>query len=183
MSTPRAAAAACFMSLALPLTASAAAIHIYSYDPVSPAARALTSTGLSFEFVRGLLGGVRVERIVQTGDRGSAGLKPASEADLGGGGLRAALAKTEPVGPLYEILPNDAGESFVHAVCPGADRAWLLIGRLERFKTLELQAVGRRTGEAGAHACASLEFSFHSEWRTPDQEVPTAQLFGARGPG
>lgn len=170
------------MSVALPFAASAAAIHIYSYDPVSPSAQALTSTGLSFEFERGLLGAIRVERIVQTGDRGSAGLKPASEGDLGQGGLRAALGKTDPVGPLYEIMPNDAGESFVHAVCPGADRAWLLIGRLERFKNLELQAVGRRTGEAGAHACPSLDFSFHSEWRMPDQEVPAAQLFGRDGP-
>jgi hypothetical protein len=182
MSIARAAVAACLMSLALPLSASGAAIHIYSYDPVSPAAKALTSTGLSFEFEQGFLGGVRVERVVQTGDRGSAELKPASEAALGRGGLKAALGETRPVGPLYEILPKDAGESFVHAVCPGSDQAWLLIGRLDRFKDLELQAVGRRAGEAGAHACSSLAFSFRSDWRMPDQEVPEAHLFGAAGP-
>ena len=182
MSIARAAVAACFMSLVLPLTASAAEVHIYSYDPVSPAAQALTSTGLSFEFERRLMGGVRVVRVVQTGDRGSADLKLAPESDLGRGGLKAALGKTEPVGPLYHILPQDAGESFVHAVCPGSDQAWLLIGRLDRFRDLELQAVGRRAGEAGAHACANLAFSFRSDWRMPDQEVPEAKLFGGVGP-
>ena len=64
---------------------------IFTYDPASPAARTLTDTGLSFQFEKGLLGGVRVQRIIQTGEIGSADLRPASEAELGSGGLRAVL--------------------------------------------------------------------------------------------
>ena len=182
MSIARGALAACFLASVLPLQASAGQIHIYSYDPLSPAAQALTRTGLSFEFERGPFGGMRVEKVIQTGDRGSADLKPASESELGEGGLRAALGAQRPVGPLYEILGRDEGKAFVHAVCPGSDRAWLLVGRLDRFKNLELQAVGRRPGDKASHACSTFAFSFHSDWRMPDQEVPHAELHDGLGP-
>ena len=174
--------AALILLSALPLSAAAGEVHIFSYDPVSPAAKALTATGLSFEFERGFLGSVRIQKVIQTGDRGSAELKPAPESELGQGGLRTALGETRPAGPLYEILGKDEGKAFVHAVCPGADRAWLLIGRLDRFKDLQLQAVGRRTGDKAAHACPSLAFSFRSDWRLPGDEPPAAQLHGGVGP-
>ena len=182
MSIARGALAACFLLSVLPLQAAAGQVHIYSYDPLSPAAKALTRTGLSFEFERGPLGGLRIDKVIQTGDRGSAALKPASESEIGAGGLRAALGEQRPVGPLYEILSEDEGKAFVHAVCPGSDRAWLLIGKMDRFKDLELQAVGRRPGDKAAHACSTLAFSFRSDWRLPDQEVPAAQLHGGVGP-
>lgn len=182
MSTARGALAACLLLSALPLPAAAGQTHIYSYDPLSPAAKALTATGLSFEFERGLLGGTRIQKVIQTGDRGSAVLKPAADSELGQGGLRAALGEERPVGPLYEILSQDEGKAFVHAVCPGADRAWLLIGPLDRFRNLQMQAVGRRPGDKAAHACSTLAFSFRSEWRLPDQDVPPAELRGGVGP-
>ena len=182
MSTARGALGAFLMLSALPLTAAASEVHIYSYDPVSPAARTLTATGLSFEFERGLLGSVRIRKVIQTGDRGSAELKPAPESELGQGGVRAVLGETRAAGPLYEIVGKDEGKAFVHAVCPGSDRAWLLIGRLDRFKDLQLQAIGRRSGDKAAHACPSLAFSFRSDWRLPDQDVPAARLHGGIGP-
>ena len=67
--------------------------HIFSYEPASAPTRALTQTGLSFEFEKGLLGGARVRRIIQTGEIGSADLKPSSDAALGRGGLAAALGR------------------------------------------------------------------------------------------
>ena len=182
MSTPRAVFAAWLLLAALPPCAAASEVYIYSYDPLTPAARTLTATGLSFQFERGLLGAVRVQRVIQTGDLGSAGLKPAGEAELGPGGLRAALGDKRPAGPLYEILPDGDGRAFVHAVCPGADKAWLLIGKLDRFKDLELQAVGRKPGEAAAHACSTMAFGFHSDLRLPDQEVPEAHIAPHAGP-
>src|SRR5476651_2148573 len=94
--------------------------HIYSYDAVSDAALALAQTGLSFQFQNLPLGGMRLERIIQTGERGSAGIRPASEGALGLGGLRAALGGHAPVGALYEIMPEGDGQAFVGAVCPGA---------------------------------------------------------------
>jgi hypothetical protein len=176
MSIPRKALFACLMSLVLPSAASAKEQHIYAYDPSSPSAKALTDTGLSFEFERGLLGGIRIERIIQTGEFGEAQLKPVSEADLGRGGLRAALGAVRPVGPIYEILPKEEGRSFVHAVCPGAERAWLLIGRLDRFRDLTVQAVGRKAGQASAYACPTLDFNFRSELRMPGHDVPGAYI-------
>src|SRR4051794_38177766 len=77
--------------------------RIYSYEPTSSATRTLTATGLSFEFEKHLMGGQRVRRIVQTGERGSADLKPAPESALGPGGLKTALVGARPVGDLYEI--------------------------------------------------------------------------------
>jgi hypothetical protein len=146
--------------------------QIYSYDPVSASARTLTDTGLSFQFERGLLGGVRIERIIQTGDRGEAQLRPASEAELGPGGLKAVLGDERPAGALYEIRPEAEGRSFVHAVCPGAERAWLVIGPLERFHDLKVQAVGRDAGAAKARSCSSMEFGFYSDWLLPERKPP-----------
>lgn len=166
---------------ALPVQAFAGQ-HIYSYDPVSPSARTLTDTGLSFEFERGLLGGVRIEKIIQTGERGSADVKPASEKDLGRGGLKAALAGRRPAGALYEILPAADGKAFVQAVCPGAARAWLLIGPLQPFRDLTIQAVGRDAGAASARPCSEMEFSYYSEWRLPERQAPRVPLgIGGRG--
>jgi hypothetical protein len=167
---------------ALPLTAAAGEVFIYSYDPISPSAKTLTSTGLSFEFQRGLMGSERVRKVIQTGERGSADLKPAAESELGAGGLRAALGEVRPAGPLYEILPAGDGKSFVRAVCPGADRAWLLIGKLDRFKDLKLQAVGRRPGDTAAHACSDMAFGFKSDWRLPNNEPPEAHIAPREGP-
>ncbi len=159
----------------------AAERYIYSYDPVSVAAKALTESGLSFEFEKGLMGGPRVRRIIQTGEFGAADLKPSSEAELGKGGVAAALGRDRPAGPLYEILPTDQGKSFVRAVCPGSERAWLLIGRLERFRDLQVQAVGRKASDPSAHVCSTLEFTFRNDLRLPDQDVPDARLLGGRG--
>ncbi len=150
--------------------------HIYSYEPASPAARTLAPTGLSFVFEKGLLGAVRVERIVQTGERGSAAVKPASEVALGAGGLRAALTGARPGGDLYEIEPQGDGRAFVEAVCPGASRAWLVIGPVQRFRDLELQAVGK-AADAPARRCVDMAFAFHSEWSLPpDREPPRARF-------
>ena len=182
MSPSRPALFAVLALVCLSSGASAAERYIFSYDPASDAARTLTQTGLSFEFEKGVLGGARVRRIIQTGEFGAADLKPSSDASLGRGGLGAALGRERPAGPLYEILPNGEGASFVHAVCPGADRAWLLIGPLDRFRDLKVQAVGRKAADTAAHACSTLAFSFRSDLRLPGSDVPDARLLGAGRP-
>jgi len=164
------------------MTAWARHQYIYTYDPASPAAERLTDTGLAFQFERGLMGSVHVERIIQTGEFGAADLKLAPESDLGRGGLKAALGDKPAIGELYEILPKDEGISFVHAVCPGADRAWLLVGRIERFRPLELEAIGKGPRDAEAHVCSSMQFSFYSDLRLPGQEPGEARLIGPSGP-
>jgi len=154
--------------------------HVYSYEAASSAARVLAPTGLSFVFEKHLLGGVRVQRIIQTGERGSADVRPGSEADLGGGGLRAALGG-QPSGDLYEIEPNGDGRAFVQAICPGSDRAWLVIGPVQRFRDLKLQAVGRSASGPARH-CADLAFVFHSEWSLPPDRLPPAPRFPIGAP-
>jgi hypothetical protein len=173
----RAAKAAVFAAAILSIPATAlAGRHVYSYEAGSPAARTLAPTGLSFVFEKGLLGSEKVERIIQTGERGSAEVRRASEAELGAGGLKAALAGKPSAGDLYEIEANGDGRAFVQAVCPGAERAWLVIGPMERFKDLQLQAVGR-TGAAAARRCVDLGFVFHSEWNLPpDRDAPRARF-------
>jgi hypothetical protein len=177
----RAARAAVFAVLVCAPASALAGQHIYSYEASSPAAETLAPTGLSFVFERGLLGSVRVQRIIQTGERGEAEIKPASEAALGSGGLKAALAGERASGDLYEIEPKGDGRAFVQAICPGAERAWLLIGPVERFRDLKVQAVGRDTGKPARH-CVDLAFAFRSEWRLPpDREAPAVR-FQNNGP-
>ena len=156
--------------------------HIYSYEASSPAARTLAPTGLTFEFSRHLMGGARVRRIIQTGERGEANVKPGSDGALGGGGLKAALAGARPVGDLYEIEPEGDGRAFIQAVCPGAERAWLVIGPLDRFRDLKIQTVGKPAGAAAAHGCAALEFVYHSEWNLPPDRSPPKARFPTNQP-
>ncbi len=165
--------------LAATVAAPAAAFadfHIYSYDPKSAASHALTQTGLSFQFEQRLFGGTRIERIMQTGDRGSADLKPASDNALGPGGLKAALGPEKPAGALYQISPNEDGQAFVSAVCPGAEKAWLVIGSMRRFDDLIVQAVGRDAGAKAARRCVTMEFSFRSDWRLPERPPPRVRF-------
>jgi hypothetical protein len=168
------------LALAAPMAAQADA-HIYSYDASSPAARTLAPTGLSFEFNKPPLGSPVVTRIIQTGERGSAGLKPASDTALGPGGLKAALDREPAAGRLYEIEPEGDGSAFINAVCPGARRAWLVIGRLDRFKDLKVQAVGRDEGAAHARLCVTLELGFRNDWTLP-QRTPPKPRFERTGP-
>lgn len=152
--------------------------HIFVYDAASNAARALAATGLSFQFEGRLLGGYKLERIIQTGERGSAALKPTSDRDLGPGGLRAALGDQAPTGGLYEIGRDSAdGQAFVGAVCPGAARAWLVVGPLRRFHDLPIQVIGKDAGALAARRCADLRFSFRSELVLPPDRLPPDQGF------
>ena len=172
----RSARAAVFAVAILAVPAAAlAGEHVYSYEASSPAARVLAPTGLSFVFEKHMLGGVRVERIIQTGERGSADVRPASGSDLGN--LRALLG-AQPAGDLYEIEPRGDGRAFVEAICPGSERAWLVISPMERFRDLKVQAVGRSAKGAPRH-CVDLAFTFHSEWvLPPSREAPSPRYSG-----
>jgi hypothetical protein len=162
---------------ALAVSSARADEHIFVYDAASPAAEALAETGLSFQFEGRPLGGYRLERIIQTGERGSAELRFTSDRDLGPGGLKAALGKDAPVGGLYEIRSDTAdGQAFVGAVCPGAERAWLVMGQLRRFKDLPIQIIGKDPGAASARHCGDLNFGFRSELAMPPDREPPRQF-------
>lgn len=164
--------------------AARAADRLYSYEPASQAARTLARTGLSFEFTRTLLGGARIRRVIQTGDEGAAAVRPASEGELGAGGLKAALGGTTASGDLYAIRPDlEDGQAFIGAVCPGAERAWLLIGKLERFGPLSVETIGRDKGAPRARLCASLAFSFRNDWTLPPRTPPRVRFSNGRPGG
>ena len=170
---PGAAAILTLLAASLAVGPASADEHIYSYEPSSDAARALAQTGLSFEFERRGFGGVRIHRIVQTGERGAADVKPVSEGELGAGGLKAALGREAPAGGLYAIEPEGDGQAFIDAVCPGAEKAWLVVSMLKRFRDLTIQAVGRDQGALASHKCVTLSFTFYNEWTLPpDRAAP-----------
>lgn len=166
-------------ALGLMAGAARAGTLLYSYEAVDAPARALAETGLTFVFDKGVFGGARLRQVIQTGEFGSADVRPASEKDLGPGGLRAALGREAPVGSLYEIAPGKDGPAFVGAVCPGAARAWLVVGAFRRYGDLSVQTLGKDPGAAAARHCATLRFTYRSDWRLPpDREPPTPRPFG-----
>lgn len=164
--------AAALSALAAPAWAD---LQIYSYEAASPEARALAPTGLSFAFERHLFGGLDIREVIQTGERGSANVRPQSDGALGPDGLKAALGGRRPAGRIYAIADGRDGAAFVRAVCPGDDKAWLVIGPLKRFEPLKVQAVGR-TGPGPAHLCATLEFGFRNDWVMPQRAPPKARF-------
>src|SRR4051812_24212913 len=106
-----------------------AEIHTYSYDAVSPEARALTGVGLTFQFRSSLIGLPKVERVMLTGRSGAADVRSASPGVLGPGGLDPLIGAAARERALYEIRPEKAdGRAFIRAACPGSTRAWLAMG-------------------------------------------------------
>lgn len=160
-------AAAIGVAIALGGAAQAASHdRIFSYDAENEAARTLAPGGLTFVFRKQRLGGTRVLKVLSTRDRGTAELKPASDKDLGPGGLGAVIGKAGER-DLYEILPEGQGAPLVKAACPNADRGWLSFGALKTNRNLVVHAIGRNLATGKFYRCAALEFAFHGEWKLP----------------
>jgi hypothetical protein len=137
----------------------AAETRIFSYDPVSPDARRLTGTGLTFLFETSFLGGGKVRKIMATAVPASAEVK-----SVGAG----ALGKGAPVGPgeIYEIDAEKAqGKVYVRAFCPGSTRVWLAVGTLRHGRDLKVQVLGDDPAGGPARSCAEMEFAYRGEWR------------------
>lgn len=141
--------------------------RIFSYDPVNEAARTLASGGLTFVFRKSTFGGTRVLKILSTQEKGTAELKPASENELGPGGIDGLVGRKVDEHALYEIAHEGQGEPLIRAACPGSDRAWLAFGSLRSDRELVIHAIGRNAQSGKVHLCATLEFSWHGEWKLP----------------
>lgn len=161
--------AAAALSTCLAGPAVAGEQRIFSYDAVNEAARILASGGLTFVFRKSTFGGTRVLKVLSTQDKGAAELKPAAEKELGPGGIDGLVGKKVSEHDLYEIDQDGQGAQLVRATCPGSDRAWLAIGSLSQSRELVIHAFGRNAGSGKMHLCASLEFSWHGEWRLPER--------------
>lgn len=148
------AAAALFVA-----STAAAETRIFSYDPVSPDAKRLTGTGLTFLFETRFMGGGKVRKIMATAVPASAEVK-----SVGAG----ALGKGAPIGPgeIYEINADKAqGKVYVRAFCPGSTKVWLAVGDLRHGRDLKVQVLGDDPAGGPARTCAEMEFAYRGEWR------------------
>ena len=72
---------------------------------------------------------------------GAADVKPASEGELGPGGLTGLIGNA-PERALYEIEPKGDGRALIRALCPGADRVFLAFGPITAEQPLRIHALG-----------------------------------------
>lgn len=143
-----------------------AEVRFWAFDPADRVTRALTR-GLTFEVRRNFFGSVAVDRIYATTSRGSA--------DVRRGGPDAAI-RALPDGAreraVYEIVAEGEGRALVRALCPSADAAWLVMGRVRQGRPLTMHAVGRWADGTHRH-CVTLSYVYRGEWATgPEARGP-----------
>jgi hypothetical protein len=148
----------------------AAAKRIYSYDSANPLTEQMTEAGLTFIFDRTFMS-TRVERILETHDVGAADVRPASEGELGPGGLTALIGNA-PERSLYEIQPKGDGRALIHALCPGADRVFLAFGPITAEAPLRIHALGRDAKTGASRLCITLDYAFHGQWSVGPPDLP-----------
>lgn len=167
------------LAASLVAPAQAATRKLYSYDAASPAARALTGVGLTFQFRPKLLGAVRIERFMLTGRSGSAGVRPASEGALQTkGGLDALLGESPRGRALYEIRPDKDGQSLIRVACPGSARGWMAVGPIRYGEDLTLHILGDDPLKGGARLCGTYQYRFKGEWKLPETAVDVPENDG-----
>jgi hypothetical protein len=149
----------------------AAAKRIYSYDSANPLTEQMTEAGLTFIFDRTFMS-TRVERILETHDIGAADVKPASEGELGPGGLTALIGPNAHERALYEIQPKGDGRALIRALCPGADRVFLAFGPITAEQPLRIHALGHDAKTGASRLCITLDYAFHGEWAVGPPDLP-----------
>jgi hypothetical protein len=142
----------------------AAEIRYLAYDASDRITQALTR-GVTLEANRGLFGAISVRRIISTSNRGSAEVRRG-----GPDAVRQALPEGATESIVYTISPDDGGGALSRALCPGADAAWLVSGRVRLARPLKLQAVGRWADGTYRH-CVTLTYAWRGEWAVPPVEA------------
>lgn len=149
----------------------AASKRIYSYDSANPLTEQMTEAGLTFIFDKSFMT-TRVLRILETNDIGAADVKPASEGELGPGGLTAVIGPNARERALYEIEPKDDGAALSRALCPGADKVFLAFGPLAADQPLRIRALGHDPKTGATRLCITLDYSFHGQWAVGPPDLP-----------
>ncbi len=144
---------------------------MYSYDSVTPITETMTENGVTLFLDKSLLG-VRVLRLAETLDIGTADLRPASERELGRGGVAALLGRGAQERDLYEISLKGDGRALIGALCPGSDKGWLAFGPIKRDRELKVRALGRDPATGKARLCVTLDYAFHGVWGLPPMDLP-----------
>lgn len=161
---------ACLAALAIAGPA-AASKRIYSYNSANPLTEQMTEAGLTFIFDKSFMT-TRVLRILETHDVGAADVKPASEGELGPGGLTAVIGPNARERALYEIEPKDDGAALSRALCPGADKVFLAFGPLAADQPLRIRALGHDAKTGATRLCITLDYSFHGQWAVGPPDLP-----------
>lgn len=151
--------------LALMADPAAAETRFWAYDAADRVTQALTR-GITIEIRRNFFGAVSVQRLFSTTARGSAEIRRGGPA-----ATRAALPAGIRANDIYGIVKEGDGRGLVRALCPGADDAWLLTGRIRQGDPITLHAVGRWADGAYRH-CVTLSYSYRGEWTLPEGAVP-----------
>jgi hypothetical protein len=154
--------ASLFVVLALALSAgpAVAETRYLAFDASDRITQALTR-GVTLEADRGLFGAISVRRIISTSSRGSADVRRGGPA-----AVKAALPAGAAEATVYTIAPEGDGRGLSRALCPGADEAWLVSGRVRLARPLTLHAVGRWSDGAYRH-CVTLSYAWRGEWAAP----------------
>jgi hypothetical protein len=144
--------------------------RIYSYDSATQVTREMTKSGLTFVFEKSIMG-TRVLSLMETHDIGAADVRPASAGDVGRGGL-SVLGPDAHEHDVYEIVHAKDGAALIRALCPGADRAWLVFGPIRPDRDLRVDAVSRDAATGRSHLCVALDYNFHGQWALPPPDLP-----------
>jgi hypothetical protein len=140
-------------------------LHIYSYDPANSETRH-SAGALTFEFNRRLVF-TTVLRVMATEGDAKAEVRPASERDLGPGGLAALIGPHAVERDLYEVEPQEEGSAMIEALCPQSHRAWLAFGHIRANHDLRIYVLGDGANAGSAKLCRTLDYTFHGEWKGP----------------
>jgi len=143
----------------------AAETRYLAYDASDRVTQALTR-GITLEADRGLFGAISVRKIISTSNRGSADIRRG-----GPDAVRRALPAGSPETNVYTITPEGGGRGLSRALCPGADEAWMVLGRVRLARPLTVHAVGRWADGAYRH-CVQLSYNWRGEWAMPPASVP-----------
>ncbi|WP_374598659.1 hypothetical protein [Brevundimonas sp.] len=144
-----------------------------AFDASNRVTQALTR-GVTLEADRGLFGAISVRRIISTSNRGSADIRRG-----GPDAVRRVLPEGSRETSVYTIRPEGGGRGLSRALCPSADEAWLVLGRVRLGRPLTLHAVGRWTDGTYRH-CVELSYDWRGEWAMPPAASPDADAAAAR---
>jgi hypothetical protein len=154
-----------FALASLAATPAQADIRYLAYDAADRVTQAMTR-GLTLEVERGLFGAVRLNGLYSTTSRGSARLERG-----GPDGVRRALPEGTEESDVYAVEPEGDGRGLSRALCPGADAAWLVAGRVRAARPLTMHAVGR-WADGTFRQCVTLNYAWRGEWAVAPTPSP-----------
>ena len=143
----------------------AAETRYLAYDASDRVTQALTR-GITLEADRGLFGAISVRRIISTSNRGSADIRRG-----GPDAVRQALPAGSRETSVYAITPEGGGRGLSRALCPGAEEAWMVLGRVRLARPMTVHAVGRWSDGTFRH-CVRLSYDWRGEWAMPPAGGP-----------